>query len=190
MHPYSQPVSNVIELRAPVGRRHPTPRSSPLAPIQRPLRVLWRLEQIRLIQSLAKCGNPLVLAVALFVRETGLRPKELLRSTYWRDIDWERHSLWQQELCSKNFRPKVISLSDDAMNLLQDMGPGKPNELIFNITYVAFIKIFQRVCYRAGLQDVTLNDWRRTTPDHMIAIVGRSVLLRSAVVAPIASTAG
>lgn len=95
--------------------------------------------------------------------ETGLRPKGLLGSTYWQDINWERHSLWQKALCFKNYMPPVISLSEDAMKLLQDLGPGKSNELIFDITYEKFRRSFLHACSRAGLQDVTDNDWRLTT---------------------------
>ncbi len=187
MHPYSHPVSAFIELRAPVRRRHPTPKSSGLAQIEMRQRVLFRTEQCQLIVSLGKCSNPLVLAAALFVLETGLRPQELLRST-WEHIDWERHSLRQSAPCSKNYMPQVISLSDDAMELMQELGPGKPSELIFDIAHEAFKKSFKLACRRAGLNDVTLNDWRLTTTDRLIAMVGRSVLRRSAAVAPIAST--
>ena len=55
MHPYSHPVSAFMELRAPVRRRHPAPKSIALAQIEMRQRELLRTEQVRLIVSL---GNP------------------------------------------------------------------------------------------------------------------------------------
>lgn len=184
MHPYSQPVSEFVELRAPVRRRPPAPKSSALAQNQMRQVVLFRMEQCELIVSLGKCGNSSVLAAALFVLETGLGPRELLRIT-WEGIDWERRSLTRSKPCSKNYMLKVIFLSPEAMGILQDLGPGKPSEPIFDITQEVFNNSFKLACCGAGRKDVTVNDWRRTTVGGLVMMVGRSVLRRSTALAPI-----
>jgi hypothetical protein len=161
MHPYSSPVSDFNELRAPAQRRKPAPKPRVLAKIELHLRVLTSTEQAQLIAALGKCRNPLVLAGTLLMVETLLRVNSLIHNILWGDVSWECQTLRLDVHGVKHNRPWNIPLSTAAIQMLQDLGPGKPTEPILNISYPAFKKAFARACHRSGVKGVTVNNLRQ-----------------------------
>lgn len=161
MHPYSSPVSDFTELRAPAQRRKSPLKPTVFAEIELRQRVLSSTEQAQLIEALGKCRNPLVLAGVLLMLETHVRVRSLIHNIFWGDVNWERQTLQLDLRRVKNNRPWNIPLSPAAIQMLQDLGPRKPTEPILNIKYPTFKRSFARACDRSGVKDVSMNDLRQ-----------------------------
>jgi integrase len=110
-------------------------------------------ELSRLLRAAEDCQNPLIGRVILFALETGMRRGEILRMRY-RDIDWSEPSLLIPY--TKNGHARTIPLSAAAVALLTPSTAEKP----FPLTAVALRLAWDRLCIRAGVEDLHFHDLR------------------------------
>ena len=72
-----------------------------------------------------------------------------------------------------------VPLSPVALQVLQDLGPGKPDERIVKISYDALKKGMERACERAGIKDLHLHDLRRTAATRLALKTGNIFLVKA-----------
>ncbi|WP_367715871.1 site-specific integrase [Nitratireductor sp. GISD-1A_MAKvit] len=102
--------------------------------------------------------NPLVEAIIRFALATGMRRGEILRVRY-NDVDWHQRTL--NIPLTKNGHPRVIPLTQAAMEILQDRRDAESkSELVFPISANAFKLAWQRLRQRAGIADLRFHDFR------------------------------
>lgn len=72
-----------------------------------------------------------------------------------------------------------VPLSPVAMQVLQDLGPGKPDERIVKISYDALKKGMEQACERAGIKNLHLHDLRRTAATRLALKTGNLFLVKA-----------
>lgn len=100
----------------------------PPAQVRRRDRVLTREELKALLPHLTGTDNPYRLALRAMLLT--LARREEVAGARWRDVDMQEESL--RLPTTKNKLPHVIPLSRQAMELLQAIGVGKPDALVFS----------------------------------------------------------
>lgn len=122
-------------------------------------------ELLRLIESVS-LENDLYVRYGFFLYLlTGLRNRELIR-VKWEEIDFDKRTMVIPD--NKSSRPYIVHLNDIAVAILKDMPrvPGSPY-VFTNVNTGTHLtqfsrKAWDRVRQRAGLEDVTIHDLRRT----------------------------
>ena len=139
-------------------------------------RMMSHAEQTLLDAALLDCRNALVAPVVTLLRETAMRASEPLEHACWGDVNWERRVLCLRDAKAGS---RDVPLSPVALQVLQDLGPGKPDERIVKISYDALKKGMERACERAGIKDLHLQDLRRTAATRMALKTGNLFLVKA-----------
>jgi integrase len=139
-------------------------------------RVMSQGEQELLDQALSTCRRDMVAPVLTLLRETAMRSSEPLQRATWGDVNWERKVLTLQDSKSG---PREVPLSPLALAALRELGPGEPGEAMVKITYESLRASWQRACERAGIEDLTLHDLRRTGATRLALKSGNIFLVQS-----------
>ena len=133
----------------------------PPAQVRRRDRVLTREELAALLPHLTP-DNPYRAAMRFMVAT--LARREEVASARWRDVDLQEESL--RLPTTKNRLPHTIPLSRQAMDLLQSIGPGMPEALIFAARGGGRLANWDRetkaVMKASGTTGWTRHDLRRT----------------------------
>lgn len=106
-------------------------------------RMMSHAEKTLLDAALLDCRNALVAPVVTLLRETAMRVSEPLEHACWGDVNWERRVLCLRDAKAGS---RDVPLSPVALQVLQDLGPGKPDERIVKISYDALKKGMERAC--------------------------------------------
>ena len=112
------------------GRAYVQPGLSnihPPATVQRRDRVLSRDELARILPALSQSGGPQGRALRFLLLTLARRSE--VTSAAWRDIDFVARTFTIPR--TKNGQPHAVPLSDQAIALLREIGPGKPEEPVF-----------------------------------------------------------
>lgn len=139
-------------------------------------RVMSQSEQQLIDGALTDCRNALVKPVLTLLRETAMRTSEPLEGAFWKDVNWQRNILTLGDAKSGS---REVPLSPAAIQALRELGPGAPDARIVNITYEALRSAWQRVCERAGVEDLHMHDLRRTAATRMALKTGNAFLVQS-----------
>ena len=148
---------------------HPNPAHG-VKPLRESARERWLTEtEVRsLFESLEAEDDPYVRAAFPLLLLTGLRKGELL-SLRWEDVDLQRSEL--RLPATKSGRPHSIPLTGPALGFLSDIPRLKGNPWVFPGAKGGPLRDLRRpwlrVRRRAGLDDVTIHDLRRTTGSWM-----------------------
>lgn len=87
--------------------------------------------------------------------ETGMRLGEMLQMK-WKDLDAQDSTLLLTD--TKNGSSRIIPLSECALSVIQNLP--KEDENIIPVTYSAVKSAWQRLCKRAGIEDLRFHDLR------------------------------
>lgn len=116
----------------------------------------------------AKERWPWAIYLPLVVLLTGCRPAEI-RTALWDDIDWKRRALIREKhkTSHKTGKPRVVPLSDKAIELLKSIPRRSGNPYVLpgkklNEPLREYLGVWREVCKRAGVNDLTVYDLRRT----------------------------
>ena len=139
-------------------------------------RMMSHAEQTVLDAALLDCRNALVAPVVTLLRETAMRASEPLEHACWGDVNWERRVLCLRDAKAGS---RDVPLSPVAMQVLKDLGPGKPDERIVKISYDALKKGMERACERAGIKNLHLHDLRRTAATRLALKTGNLLLVKA-----------
>ena len=120
-------------------------------------RRLYSEEQLRFDDALTKCRNSIVISAIKFARATAMRRSEML-SLKWSDVDLI--SGVAQLKITKNGLPRTVPLCPNALVILDELLPGKPDGLIFPISPNALRLAFDRACRRASVKNFHFHDLR------------------------------
>lgn len=105
-----------------------------------------------------------------------MRASEPLERACWGDVNWERRVLCLRDAKTGS---RDVPLSPVALQVLRDLGPGKPDERIVKISYDALKKGMARACERAGIKDLHLHDLRRTAATRLALKTGNIFLVKA-----------
>lgn len=145
------------------------PVANPLANLklkyidQRRERRLMAGELDKLVEAASDSRNPLVKPLILLAIETGMRRGELL------SISWEHVSLSNSYLTipvSKNGHSRTIPLTDMAREILMSLeledgeDQKEQSAVVFPMTGNALRKSWDRICVRAGIDNLNFHDLR------------------------------
>ena len=139
-------------------------------------RMMSHAEQTLLDAALLDCRNALVAPVVTLLRETAMRASEPLEHACWGDVNWERRVLCLRDAKAGS---RDVPLSPVALQVLQDLGPGRPDERIVKISYDALKKGMERACERAGIKNLHLHDLRRTAATRLALKTGNLFLVKA-----------
>jgi integrase len=109
----------------------------------------------RLVEAARSCRNPHITPIILLAVATGMRRGEIL-AIEWGHLRREDRSLLIPH--TKNGYPRNIPLSRIALGVLE--GVGRSEERVFAITVNAFRLSWQRLRYRAQIDDLHFHDLR------------------------------
>lgn len=140
-------------------------------------RVVSEGERELLDAAIADCRNHLVRPVVTLLSETARRASEPLEKACWRDVDWQRCLLRLND--PKEGGEREVPLSPLALQALRDIGPGDADERIVCISYEAMRGAWNRICKRAGIEDLNLHDLRRTAATKMALKTGNLFLVQA-----------
>lgn len=139
-------------------------------------RVLSPDEQALLDIAFEEARNERLTYLYALLRETGMRASEPLVHATWSCVDWEHKILNLRD--GKDGRRKV-PLSPAALQALQALGPGEPEESLVNVSYEALKAGFRRACERAGIKDLHLHDLRHTAATRLARDSGNALLVKA-----------
>jgi hypothetical protein len=139
-------------------------------------RVLSLNEQTLLDEALSTCRYKLVAPMTTLLRETAMRSSEPLQHATWADVDWERKVLTLRDSKSGC---RDVPLSPIALQALRELEPGEPTQAIVKITYEALRAAWRRACERAGIDNLTMRDLRRTGATRMALKTGNIFLVQA-----------
>jgi integrase len=125
-------------------------------------RVMSTVEQERLDAALEECHNKLVGPTLTLLTESAMRSSEPIEHACWSDVDWEKKILKLRD--SKNDK-RDVPLSPKALEALHELrrlNPGGHDEAIVRISYESLKAAWTRVCERAGVNGLRLQDLRHT----------------------------
>ena len=105
------PIEGFPMLREPPGR----------------VRYLTEDEEARLMQALE--GKDLLRRVVVFAMNTGMRQGEIL-NLRWEDVDLEAGFVHIRT--SKSGKSRFVPLNNRALQVLSEVGPGGPSDLVFS----------------------------------------------------------
>lgn len=143
-------------------------------------RFLNRDEMHQLLGLVMAHPNPYVSAAIILDLLSGLRLGELLRIK-WDEVDLENKQVAVRK--TKQKKPNYVPLSDAAMKLIKNIAPLKGNPYLFpgwkKGTHLTTLKKpWADIRKRAGLEDITFHDLRRTLASwlaqsgHSLALIG------------------
>lgn len=138
-------------------------------------RVLTIDEQALLEDALAECRNTLVAPALTLLRETAMRASEPLERAVWGDVDWTRSVL---TLRDAKAGAREVPLSPAALQALQELSPGEPNEPVVRISYESLRAAWRRACERAGIEDLRIHDLRHTAATRLALSTGNVFLVQ------------
>jgi integrase len=128
----------------------------------------------RLLEAGSRMRNPLILNVALFALQTAMRRGEILALTLGL-VDLQRRSVTILE--SKNGYSRTIPLTAKALELLHSCTVAseegehrKTNDRIFKITPNALRLGWERLCRKAGIEDLHFHDLRHEAISRLFEI--------------------
>lgn len=139
-------------------------------------RVLSLREQTLLDEALNSCYNGMVAPTLTLLRETAMRASEPLQQARWRDVDWERRIL---TLSDSKSGKREVPLSPLAIEALQALQPGDPDERVVRISYEALRAAWRRACERAGIEDLRIHDLRHTAATRMALKSGNVFIVQA-----------
>ena len=140
--------------------------SNPVAMVRKPTappgrnRVLSPAEECNLLAHAQPTGrrNPLLGPLLVVALETAMRRGELLALT-WAAIHFERAVAYLP--MTKNGSSRWVPLSTRAVEALASVSRS-PCGKVFPISIAALDKAFDRLCFRAGIDDLRFHDLRHT----------------------------
>lgn len=139
-------------------------------------RVMSLEEQTLMDATLADCRNSLIVPTTTLLRETAMRSSEPLLRARWRDVQWARQVL---VLVDAKAGSREVPLSPVAIQVLQALGPGEPDEAIINISYESLRAAWGRACQRAGIENLQIHDLRRTAATRLALRTGNRFLVKA-----------
>lgn len=139
-------------------------------------RVLSKQEQQLFDEALLECKNKQAAQAVKLLLQTGMRASEPLTDLRWGDINWTNSTL---RLRDAKTSARNVPLSHQALDILREIGPGEPDSKIFELTYEALKASFQRICARAGIEDIRLHDLRHTAATRLALKTGNAFLVRA-----------
>ena len=139
---------------------------NPVAMVRKPTappgrdRVLTQDEQARLLAAAVPTGrrNPLILPILVVALETAMRRGELLGMT-WADVHLDRAVV--RLPLTKNGSSRWVPLSSRAVAAIASLDRSASGH-VFPILFAALGKMFERLCVRAGVDDLRFHDLRHT----------------------------
>ncbi|MFX1685044.1 tyrosine-type recombinase/integrase [Paraburkholderia sp. A1RO-5L] len=120
-------------------------------------RILTADEEARLAAALAECRNPYVAPFIALLQETAMRLSELLVTTQWRDIDWERRVL---RLWDAKAGGREVPLTEHAIAILKTLPQGADEDRVFPVTVATVNSAWNKAIERAGIEDIRKHDLR------------------------------
>jgi integrase len=116
-------------------------------------------EERRLLLHAVPSGrrNALMRPVLLMALETAMRKGELL-ALRWEHVDLDRRVVFLPT--TKNGRSRSVPLSTRALETLSTLDRSHP--LVFPWKAAALNKAFERLCWRAGIEELRFHDLRHT----------------------------
>lgn len=142
-------------------------------------RVLSKKEQDLLDEALSSCRNDLVAPTLTLLRETAMRASEPLERALWSDVDWGRMVLTLRDAKTGSREVPLSAEALAALQQLQSLSTGKPDEPIVRISYEALRAAWRRALERAGIEDLHLQDLRHTAATRMALKTGNVFLVRA-----------
>lgn len=139
-------------------------------------RVLSYDEQVRLDAAFDEAQNPTLRHVCVLLRETAMRASEPLLHATWSCVDWESKVLKLRD--SKGGKRKV-PLSSAAIEALNALEPGEPDQPLVQVSYESLKAGFKRACKRAGITDFHLHDLRHTAATRLAKKSGNVTLVKA-----------
>lgn len=142
--------------------------------------VLEEEDEQRLDAAAAECRAHAMKPAFKLLRETGMRASEP-RHARWGDVNWDKCILTLHETKDpKGARSRQVPLSPGALGALRELGPSDdPEAKIFAMTYDSLKAAWRRVCERAGIKDLRIQDLRHTAATRMALKSGNIFLVQA-----------
>lgn len=140
-------------------------------------RVLSEAEQARFDEAVMECRVQTSRPAFQLLLETAMRAGEPRNAT-WGDVDWDNCVIALRE--TKNGKARKVPLSPAALDALRELGPSaEKQEPIFRMTYESLKAAWRRICERAGLEDLHIQDLRHTAATRMALKTGNVFLVQA-----------
>ncbi|MFC5496307.1 integrase [Caenimonas terrae] len=140
-------------------------------------RVLSEGEQTRFDEAVMECRVQTSKPAFQLLLETAMRAGEPRNAT-WGDVDWDNCVIALRE--TKNGKARKVPLSPAALDALRELGPSQEKqEPIFRMTYESLKAAWRRICERAGLEDLHIQDLRHTAATRMALKTGNVFLVKA-----------
>ncbi len=140
-------------------------------------RVLSEGEEARFDQAVIECRLQVSKPAFQLLLETAMRAGEPRNAT-WGDVDWDNCVITLRD--AKNGKGRKVPLSPAALDALRELGPSKEkSEPIFRMTYESLKAAWRRICERAGLEDLHIQDLRHTAATRMALKTGNVFLVQA-----------
>lgn len=140
-------------------------------------RVLELDEQQRFDEAIKECRMQLHGPAFKLLLQTAMRASEPKNAT-WGDVDMQKCIITLRT--DKKGKGRKVPLSPEALKALRELGPSEdPKEPIFRMTYESLKAAWRRICERAGLEDLHIQDLRHTAATRMALKTGNIFFVRA-----------
>lgn len=140
-------------------------------------RVLELDEQQRFDEAIQECRMQLHGPAFKLLLQTAMRASEPKNAT-WGDVDMQKCIITLRT--DKKGKGRKVPLSPEALEALRELGPSEdPKEPIFRMTYESLKAAWRRICERAGLEDLHIQDLRHTAATRMALKTGNIFFVRA-----------
>jgi integrase len=123
-------------------------------------------------ERLLSCCNPQLKPLVTTAIHSGFRASELLSLT-WADIDFENELITVRSAYAKNGESRSVDMNDTLTATLKTIRINRVNEgLVFRsrngTPYRSFRTAFETAVRKAGIEDLTFHDLRRTFASRLV----------------------
>lgn len=142
-------------------------------------RTMSREEEALMAEALKDCRSQQMGLAMTLLTETAMRTSEPLLHAHWKDVDLEKSLL---RLSDGKTQSRYVPLSPRAVEVLKELkalSDGDPEAPVLTMTYEALKAAWKRACERAGIEDLTLYDLRRTGATRVALEFGNVFLVQA-----------
>ena len=142
-------------------------------------RTMSHEEEALMVEALKDCRNERMGLAMRLLTETAMRTSEPLLHAHWKDVDLEKSLL---RLSDGKTESRYVPLSPRAVEALKELkalSNGDPEAPVLTMTYEALKAAWKRACERAGIEDLTLYDLRRTGATRVALEFGNVFLVQA-----------